>query len=105
MAKDIESVGEATTRVEKSASLAGGSMGIFSNSVAGAGAESVLATAGISSMALGVGVAAVAVAAAGAGLYLYTKHQKTFKMKQHGQLKGLQLTVQMLIRQPKNSWI
>lgn len=76
VAKDVESVGEATTRVEKFASLAGGSMGIFSKLVAGAGAESVLATAGISSMALGVGVAAVAVAAAGAGLYLYTKHQK-----------------------------
>lgn len=76
VAKDIESVGEATTRVGKYASLAGGSMGTFGEGIAGAGAESVLATAGISSMALGVGVAAVAVAAAGAGLYLYTKHQK-----------------------------
>lgn len=81
VAKDIESVGVATTRAEKFASLAGGSMGIFSNSVAGAGAESVLATAGISSMALGVGVAAVAVAAAGAGLYLYTKHQKDVQVE------------------------
>lgn len=75
-AKDIEIVGEATTRVARNASLASSGLGIFGNGITGIGLESAITTAGISTMALGVGAAGVAVAAAGVGLYLYTKHQR-----------------------------